>query len=168
MLLIIQTQIIAQEYWKIIAFTLPLLNLVFLQCGLQEILSFLECHPTCQFRMLFLQVLDVVYYAVRVENRDKRLCKIISQYTVIHIDMYIMIFTAQHSMFANWKQWNPALHDLCKSILCSFLKMCCWSSVELAHVSFTNHHNTVLIIKYYNSPAHLSHQSFARDLVYWD
>ena len=28
----------------------------FLQSGLQEICCFIECHPTCQFRILFLPV----------------------------------------------------------------------------------------------------------------
>jgi hypothetical protein len=72
------TLIIAQRYFKIITFTLPLLHLVFLQSCLQEICCFLECHQACQFRMLFQQVLDAVYCAVCVENRSKPLCKILS------------------------------------------------------------------------------------------
>jgi len=41
--------------YKIITYRLSLLNLIFLQSSLQEICCFLECHPTCQFRILFLR-----------------------------------------------------------------------------------------------------------------
>jgi len=35
-------------------------NVVLLLSGPQEICCFLECHPTCQFRILFLSVLEAV------------------------------------------------------------------------------------------------------------
>ena len=54
---------------------LPFLNVEFLQPGLQEICCFLECHPTCQFRMLFLPVLDAVYCAACTQNWGKPLSK---------------------------------------------------------------------------------------------
>ena len=62
----------------------PLLNLVFLQSDLQEICCFLECHPTRQFRISFLPVLDVIYCALCTQNEGKPLCKTTLQYTVIH------------------------------------------------------------------------------------
>jgi len=72
----------------------PLLNLVFLQSGLQEICSFLECHPTCQFRISFLPVLYVIYCALCTHNWVKPLRKT-SQYTVIH---------TPHSPTVSWIQ----------------------------------------------------------------
>ena len=50
-----------RNIYKIITFTLLLLNVVCLQIGLQEICCCLECHPTCQFRIFILPVLDVIY-----------------------------------------------------------------------------------------------------------
>jgi len=73
----------------------PLLNLVFLQSGLQEICCFLECHPTCQFRISFLPVLYVIYCALYAQNRGKPLCKTTLQYTVIH---------TPHSPTVSWIQ----------------------------------------------------------------
>jgi len=43
--------------YKIITFTLRLLNVLFLQSGLQEKCCFVECHPICQLRILFLPVI---------------------------------------------------------------------------------------------------------------
>jgi len=68
MLVILQTQIIAQEYLKNHYFYF---SLVFLQSGLHEICCFLECHQTCQFRIYFLPVLDAVYRAAFAQNRIK-------------------------------------------------------------------------------------------------
>ena len=103
-LIVLQTQITAQEYLQNHYIYIALFNVVFSQYGLQEICCFLECHPTCQFRILFIPVLDVVRCAAFAQNRGKPGHKTTSQCTAIHTGMYIMILTAQHSMMPNWKQ----------------------------------------------------------------
>jgi len=54
---------------------LPLLNVVFLQSGLQVLCCFLECHPRCQCWIQFLPFRDAPYCDVCLKNREKLLCK---------------------------------------------------------------------------------------------
>ena len=93
--IILQTQIIADEYLQIIKINLPLFNVEFLQSGLHEICCFLECHPACQFGVLFPPLLDVVYCSPCAQNTGKPLCKTTAQYTAIH---------TLHSPTVSWKQ----------------------------------------------------------------
>ena len=87
--------------YKTITFSLPLLNVVFLQTGLEEICCFIECHPTCQFRILFLPVLTS-FIAVCVHKNEAN--PNAKQLTII-------IIHALHSPTVSWIQihretWN--------------------------------------------------------------
>jgi len=102
---------------------LPLLNFGILQPSHQDIRCFLECHPTCQFRILFLPVIDVVYRVVCAQNRGKPLCETTSKYTVIHTGMYTMIFITQYGIYMKEATW-------CSLAVCLFV-----TAIIAVHVS---------------------------------
>jgi hypothetical protein len=113
-----------RNIYKTITFTFPLLNVIFSQSGLQEVICFLECHPTCPFRILFLPVLDVVRCAGCAKTQGNPLRKTTSEYTIIDTGMYIMISVAKHRMVPNWKQWHLVLHDDLCEIFCAVFANC--------------------------------------------
>ena len=94
----------------------PCLMSHFLQSGLQEICCFLECHPTCQFRILFLLVLDAVYCASCAQNRQTPMQNNIPVYSYSHSVLF-HCFTNTHyhlsqkfRIFVKCEQQSTKIH----------------------------------------------------------
>jgi len=68
-LIILQTQITAQEMYKTITFTFPLFNVVCSQCGLQEICCCLERHQHASSESFFYLFL-MSFIMLRAHNTE--------------------------------------------------------------------------------------------------
>ena len=109
-LIILRTQIIARNIYKIITFMVSLFNEVFLQSRLQEICCFLECQPTCQFRILFVTVWCHLLWSVLTKPRKTPIQNIITLCTVLLFHEYWSPEKPHFWIFVKYEQHSTKIH----------------------------------------------------------